>query len=150
MKLFNEGLAAVKIGKQWGFVDVTGKLVIPVQFDDVSSFAEGLAAARKGKVWSYIDSAGAEVISGKYKEAAPFSEGLARTLVDYQVEFMFGNHLHDIVFCIGLFIRPVNRCGIYSVCIQESCGSGSCIDLISFFCQHTACFQQIYFGFGGT
>ena len=47
---------------------MTGKLVIPVQFDDVSSFAEGLAAARKGKVWSYIDSAGAEVISGKYKE----------------------------------------------------------------------------------
>ena len=67
---------------------MTFKLVILLQFVDVSSFAEGLAAARKGKVWSYIDSAGAEVISGKYKEAAPFSEGLARTLVDGKVTFI--------------------------------------------------------------
>ncbi len=30
---FSEGLAAVQIAGRWGFVDHTGKLVIPAQFD---------------------------------------------------------------------------------------------------------------------
>jgi len=45
---FSEGLAAVKINGEWGFIDKTGKLIIEPQFDRAGSFFEGLAAVNIG------------------------------------------------------------------------------------------------------
>ena len=42
---------AVPVGKQWGFIDHTGKVVIPAKFDEVAYFSEGLAAVRVGSKW---------------------------------------------------------------------------------------------------
>jgi len=41
---FSNALAAVKIGKEWGFVDKKGSYVINPQFVDAHSFMDGLAA----------------------------------------------------------------------------------------------------------
>lgn len=60
---FSQGLAAVKVGSKWGFIDKTGKQVIRPQFEDVryayenesKSFFEGLAAVSVGEnKWGYI------------------------------------------------------------------------------------------------
>jgi len=50
---FSNALAAVKIGKEWGFVDKKGSYVINPQFVDAHSFMDGLAAIKKGKEWGF-------------------------------------------------------------------------------------------------
>lgn len=86
---FSEELAVVRIGSplngKYGFIDKTGKEVIPLKYDYVTEFSEGLAAVRigdweKGK-YGYIDKAGREVIPLKYEFAGVFSEGLAAVMV---------------------------------------------------------------------
>lgn len=46
-KTFSEGLAAVKQGGKWGYIDTDGKTVIPFQYDLAHSFKEGLAIVGK-------------------------------------------------------------------------------------------------------
>src|SRR5260370_35361671 len=84
---FVEGLAAVRSGNAWGFIDKKGKLVIPAQFQDPGpmpmQFSEGLAAAiipregRHGMQVGYIDKNGRVAIAPQFVSAAPFSNSLA-------------------------------------------------------------------------
>ena len=74
---FREGLAAVKSGGKWGYIDVTGKLVIAAQFDDAEDFAQGLAVAQQGQKYGYIDHSGKWVIAPQFDSADAFAEGLA-------------------------------------------------------------------------
>jgi len=84
-KEFKEGLAAVKVGDKWGFIDKTGKEVIKPKYENVYGFNEGLAAVRLGKKWGFVDKTGKEVIKPKYDEVfgylavldAKFKEGLS-------------------------------------------------------------------------
>src|ERR1041384_6279820 len=94
---FHEGLAAVQIKDKWGFMDKTGRLVIPAEFIDVGDFNEGLAAAEVpidqdretpckidetstytvAKKFGYIDRTGKLVIAPQWEYASPFVNGLA-------------------------------------------------------------------------
>jgi hypothetical protein len=40
---FSEGLAAVEVKGNYGYIDKTGHFVVPPQFDRVGKFSEGLA-----------------------------------------------------------------------------------------------------------
>ncbi len=60
-----------------GFIDRTGKIVIPPKFDRIdSSFSEGLAAVSIGEKWGYIDPMGKIVIPLKFDGAMSFKGGL--------------------------------------------------------------------------
>jgi WG containing repeat len=59
---FGEGLAPVRKGKKWGFINTKMDLVIPFQFDEVSLFHGGITDVRKGKKIGKIDAKGQEVI----------------------------------------------------------------------------------------
>ena len=74
---FSEGLAAVRNGGKYGFIDKTGRLVISYMYDGAYSFHEGLAAVKKGGKWGYVDKTGRLVISYMYDEAYSFHEGMA-------------------------------------------------------------------------
>ena len=85
---FAEGLALVEIPWSHGFVhidkgglgyiDKTGKMVIPLQqYGHASAFTEGLAAVEDHGKWGYIDKTGTMVISPQFSGAYGFSEGLA-------------------------------------------------------------------------
>jgi len=76
---FSQGLAAVQIGGQWGFIDLAGNFVIVPSFLRAGSFKENLAPvmARDG-LWGYIDMRGNYVIEPKFLRAYDFHEGLAR------------------------------------------------------------------------
>ena len=74
---FSEGLAAIKMGGKWGFIDKTGKVVIPPQFDIVLCFSEGLAPIGMGGKWGFIDQTGKIVIPPQFDAVRWFSEGLA-------------------------------------------------------------------------
>src|SRR5262252_9571292 len=100
---FSEGLAAVKMrGEEttwcprepsgsrkgftmkWGYIDKTGKFVIPPQYESAGRFAEGLAPINNCDEAFFIDKSGQRIISGNFRYAAPFFGGLAR--VDVMTE----------------------------------------------------------------
>lgn len=74
---FSEGLAGLRSGSQFGFIDKQGNTVIGFEWDMVLPFSEGLAAVKRGNLWGFIDQSGTVVIEPKWEKIASFSEGLA-------------------------------------------------------------------------
>ncbi len=74
---FCEGLAAVKLKDQYGFVAPSGKLVIPARFSKVSNFSEGRAVVQLHGRCGYIDGKGELVIDAVFSRCLDFHEGRA-------------------------------------------------------------------------
>ena len=55
---FSEGLAAVKSDAGWGFIDPTGKEIVPCKYDQVGNFSDGMAPVKLNEQWSFIDKTG--------------------------------------------------------------------------------------------
>lgn len=76
-----EGLYIIGQAGKFGFIDKTGKVVIPPQFQVAFPFSEGLAQIRSNDGTSlkvgFIDKAGKTVIPLQFSDAADFSEGVA-------------------------------------------------------------------------
>ena len=78
-----------EVKRKVGFIDRTGKIVIPLKFESVGDFYNGRAVAlfrsrttakscdAKGGKYGYIDRTGEVVIPPQFDEARDFSEGLA-------------------------------------------------------------------------
>ena len=60
-----------------GYVDATGKVVIPAEFTSALPFSDGLACASKGGPYGFIDKTGEFVIPPRFEYSNDFSEGLA-------------------------------------------------------------------------
>lgn len=73
---FTEGLAAVKTGGKWGFIDYSAVEVIKPIYDEVSSFSDGLAAVKLGK-YGYINRMNEIIIPFQFFNAYPFKNGVA-------------------------------------------------------------------------
>jgi WG containing repeat len=103
---FSEGLAPVKVRSEettwcprdesgsregftmrWGYIDPSGKTIIPPQFESAAPFVEGLAVIHQCGQAFFIDKTGRSIISANFKYASSFSNGLA------QVETMTQNGL---------------------------------------------------------
>ena len=78
---FSEGLAAVMRDHQWGYIDKTGKMVIPTTFGLARPFSEGLAGVvvthGTSGLYGYINPSGKFVIDPRYEAATPFGDGVA-------------------------------------------------------------------------
>ena len=85
---FHEGLAEVRLGYKWGFIDKPGKMVIPNIYDDVGPFSEGLAPVYLDNKWGFIDKTGKMVIPNIYDDvrgsniSTSFYKGLAPVKLD--------------------------------------------------------------------
>ncbi|MEG4212107.1 WG repeat-containing protein [Microcoleus sp. S13_B4] len=55
---FNEGLAAVRASKGWGYINQAGEWAIAPQFSAAGSFSEGLAAVKRDGKSGFINQAG--------------------------------------------------------------------------------------------
>ncbi|MFM6131506.1 MAG: WG repeat-containing protein, partial [Sphaerospermopsis kisseleviana] len=86
---FSEGLLAVRAGDKWGFIDETGKTVIPTGWHEVGDFHEGLAAVKKEsdrqKSWEFIKTDGSPAFAvpaglkiGNYWRAPRFRNGMVK------------------------------------------------------------------------
>ena len=64
-----DGLASVKRYGKYGFIDQTGKVVIPLKYDDALYFNEGLASVKRNGKWGFIDKDGKVMIPLKYDDA---------------------------------------------------------------------------------
>ncbi|MBD2338877.1 family 10 glycosylhydrolase [Calothrix sp. FACHB-156] len=61
VEAFSEGLAAVKMGYKYGYIDTTGKLVVRMEYDKAEPFSEGVALVKideKDVHSGYIDKTG--------------------------------------------------------------------------------------------
>src|SRR5215472_12806988 len=67
----------VQVNDKYGFIDSTGKIVIPAEYDFAWGFSEGMASAWKGRQAGYIDSSGKFIIPAQFQYARGFSQGLA-------------------------------------------------------------------------
>jgi hypothetical protein len=72
-----DGLARIRIGHAWGFVDAQGRVVVAPQFEEVEDFSEGLARIKKDDRYGFIDKTGRVVIEPQLEYADDFSSGLA-------------------------------------------------------------------------
>jgi putative cell wall-binding protein len=73
-----EGLVAFMDDKgKCGFVNTSGKVVIPAQYQWVGDFSEGLAPVYINKAYGYIDKTGKVVIPAQYHTVSNFQGGLA-------------------------------------------------------------------------
>ena len=61
----------------YGYIDASGKTVIPVHYSNARSFSEGLAAVQVDDRWGYIDRAGRPVIPPQFVNAREFHDGRA-------------------------------------------------------------------------
>ena len=75
---FHEGLAAVRIGDKYGYIDRSGQVLIAPRFDYAQIFSEGLARIVMNRRSGYIDKTGTIVIAPRFHKAFKFSDGLAR------------------------------------------------------------------------
>jgi hypothetical protein len=67
----------VQQGKKWGYIDKTGRVVIPFKFDSADQFSEGLALVGIKEKTGYIDKTGNVVIPPRFLSGYPFSSGMA-------------------------------------------------------------------------
>jgi len=84
------GLFVVRQGGTCGYIDNTGKIVIPPQFEFVFDFSEGLAAVVINDKVGYIDMTGKIVIPPQFERVGEegFKERLARVEIDGKFGFI--------------------------------------------------------------
>ena len=91
---FGDGLAPVKIGKSWAYIDTAGRTVFTIPSASwVHPFGEGMAgvAVASGddrQTWGFIDRTGKWVIKPKFDEVYGFSEGLGRVVINHKWGFI--------------------------------------------------------------
>ncbi len=66
---------------KFGYIDRTGKIVIPAKFDFADDFSEGLAGVGIGERYGYIDATGKFVIPPHVGYPYKFKNGLAKVIV---------------------------------------------------------------------
>ena len=82
---FSDGMALVWKDGLWGFIDTTGKLVIPYKYTspperNPEGFHDGVAAVvvdASRELFGYIDKTGKQITPKLYNYDSPFCEGLA-------------------------------------------------------------------------
>jgi hypothetical protein len=106
---FSEGLAPVKVRSdettwcprepsgsrkgftmKWGYVDKTGKLVVPAQYESAEPFSEGLAAINNCDEGFFIDRTGKKLVLGSFTWVSPFGAGISRIHINSNQDQMWG------------------------------------------------------------
>jgi hypothetical protein len=76
-KTVTDRLFSITENGRTGFIDNTGKIVIPIRFISTKGFSEGYSAVWLDGKWGYINRAGKMVIAPQFEDANNFSEGYA-------------------------------------------------------------------------
>lgn len=96
---------SAKTTRKYGYIDRTGKVVIPINLDNAFTFSEGLVQVRNNEQpgvegsdkYGYMDKTGRIVIQRQFGCADPFSEGMARVSI---------NNKHGYIDKTGKFVIP--------------------------------------------
>lgn len=70
--------AAQTSGQRWGYINQSGRWVVPPTLDAAKGFSEdGLARFQQDGRWGYVNTAGEVVIAAQFEDARAFCHGLA-------------------------------------------------------------------------
>jgi hypothetical protein len=95
---FSGGLASVRKGRKWGYIDKTGTFKIPEKFDWAGNFSEGLAWVKVGERRKLINTTGDTVrLARGYDGSFPFSGGVAIVVDDEENFGMIDRNGKEIV-----------------------------------------------------
>lgn len=91
--------------QKWGYLDTSGRLVIPSIYDHARDFSEGLAAVNSNGKWGYINKEGSIAIKPAFRSAYEFKDGVARVqemnkkygFINQKGEFLI-DPIHDEVY----------------------------------------------------
>lgn len=78
----SDDLLLAKQNNSAGFINIDGKEIIPLKYDDAKPFSEGLAAVYLAKKCGYIDKNAKTIIPIVYNNCHSFTEGLAAVQKD--------------------------------------------------------------------
>ncbi len=70
-------LVAFDRNDRWGFIDTTGKVVIPFDFQRAGQFSGGVARVLQDGHWGYVNKAGQLVIPPQFEWVGDFCDGIA-------------------------------------------------------------------------
>lgn len=62
---------------RWGYMDITGRVVLDPAYDAAEPFSEGRAKVRVGDAYGFINPSGTVVVPVRFSSAAAFSQGRA-------------------------------------------------------------------------
>jgi len=85
---YEDGLLNVDIDGKSGFIDSTGKIIIPIKYDEVRPFWDGIALVKNNDLYGFIDKKGRPITDVKYEEADHFEEGIAGVSEDWKWGFI--------------------------------------------------------------
>ncbi len=76
---FSEGLAAVRMGDHYAYLDRSGKIALSLDaaLDGVSPFSEQRAVVRAADLYGYIDQTGKIVVDPQFAGANLYAQGMA-------------------------------------------------------------------------
>jgi hypothetical protein len=75
---FCDGMAMVKIGDKWGYINTSGKVAIAAKYDEASDFYAGVANAKLGNKFIILNTKGEEIpVESDVIDIKDFSEKLA-------------------------------------------------------------------------
>ena len=77
---FSQGRSFFLKTHKYGYIDKSGRDIVPAKYKDAYDFSEGLASVARGKYYGYIDLQGNEVITPQFDQAGDFRDGLAPVL----------------------------------------------------------------------
>jgi hypothetical protein len=81
-KFGNNGLAKVKGGGKWGYINLKGEEVIPLRFDEVGDFSYGLAPVKSNSKWGYINAEGQAAVPSSFDAVSGgWRDGLSAVLI---------------------------------------------------------------------
>ena len=85
---FCYGLTYVMLDGKFGFIDTTGKVIVPIIYDWVSIFLEELAAVYLDGKWGFVDTTGEVAIPIIYEKAGSFNNGRAMVVLDDEIFYI--------------------------------------------------------------
>lgn len=91
-----EGFAAVSKDGKWGFVDTSGTLLIPLQFEDPAQFKDGFATVKKDGKVGIIDNTGKVLVPFLYEYIGNYKDGLFSAR-DFKSKYGFVDTANKVV-----------------------------------------------------
>ncbi len=107
---FHQNLAWIKWQNGYGYIDISGKEVIPANkalfYEEAGDFAaNGLAMVRKGGLYGFIDKTGNEIIKCQFDATSDFGEN--------QLVPTFKNEKWGAIDKTGNWLIPANYASVY-------------------------------------
>lgn len=73
----SEDLVAVKSNGQWGYINYSGDVVIPLEYDSVGCMCDGIAWVKQGQVYGFINKSGEQITPNWYSDVIASDNGKA-------------------------------------------------------------------------